>query len=147
MCLRYVYTKEEFEEKYGETPKYGWKIFDFDPETEEVTPFFYNGAKKVMPIVEWLHEKDYREEDYSYENISAEDLMGEYVPYPIGFHIFLYRQDAEQIRNYFVSTTTLNSIILPIEIGKVETYGVELRFGNDDECPTVICKTIKVLRS
>ena len=142
MCLSIVYTKEEFEEEFGEVPKYGWKIFDFDPKTEEITPFFYHEAGIPIPRKVEIDEKPYRE-DKDRETITSATKKSVKVEYPTGFHIFLYEEDAEAVCSFHDGQSNTHTI-LPIKLGKILAYGIEWKFCDNGTRSVVVCKTMTV---
>ena len=116
--------------------KIGYKVFDGNDEDLFLSPAFMAVIKK-LPVGEWLDERRYRWE------ISGGGLITtKGAKYPMGWHVFMRKEDAEDMKKWLDATDSSISYFI---IRKVQCKGL-LATGREDDAPVEVYRYIKIER-
>lgn len=116
----------------------GYKVFRVNS-NGELRPLFMD-SEKNLPEGEWLDEKLYR------ETITPHELMTKQKePYPLGWHVFVDRADAERCERYerYASTASTWASWGWYSVRKVSCKGL-LAKGTQNNKKTEVYKYIKI---
>ena len=134
MCLTRV---DKVYKGTSRTVRFGYKVFRLYV-AESILFSAYSGPAKPLPEEKWLNEKLYRK-DENKEFISSREGR-----YPLGWHVYLDKKDADELASWFVSIDfTSGKGAVWYVVRQVQCKGL-LATGAEDDAPVEVYKYIKI---